>query len=74
MIYLLAAIGWLACAALSYVLIRRQSRQDFGEWTKSDRLVYLTMSLLFPPSPTLIVLVLWAFDLVDRHCGSPAKW
>jgi len=60
---------WVICAALTYVLARREQRQSFGKWTQCDRLFWLGTSLFGGPFMLLALLLIGLAIKIDS-----TKW
>ena len=63
----------------SYVLCRREQQLDLRgnktiEWTEGDRIIWITMSLLFSPIVLIYVGGISLINYVDNNKNKPAKW
>ena len=69
---ILAVLGWLACAAGDYLLIRFGFRKNLEPWTIGLRIRVLFFSALCGPFALLceIILILW----VLKDNNKPARW
>ena len=67
---------WIVSAPLSYLLVRRDFREEFGGWTRFDQLFGLSISILTGPI-ALFMFTVQAAVLRLSKCewaNKEAKW